>query len=85
MNPKEIVKHELIGLPLQVVDARNNSLIGLKGKVMDETKNMLILDSGKRIIKSNATFRIKFKNKNVQVKGSLLIGRPEDRIKHKIK
>lgn len=85
MNPKEVIQHELIGLTIEVISAENKSLIGLKGKIVDETRNLLILENGKKIIKSNATFKIKFKNKNISVRGSLLVGRPEDRLKQRIR
>ena len=42
-----ILKHELIGLDVEVVDANNKSQIGLKGKVVDETRNTLIIKSQK--------------------------------------
>ena len=85
MNIKEVVKYELIGSNLEVIDSKNKSLIGIKGKIIDETKNMLVLDNEKKLIKSQSTFKIKFKNKIIKIKGKLLVGRPEDRLKKKIK
>ncbi len=41
---KLIIKDELIGRVIEVIDAQNLSLIGIKGTVIDETKNMLIVE-----------------------------------------
>jgi len=85
MGVKDYIKYELIGSQIEVVDSKNKSLIGLKGKIIDETKNMLILDNQKKLIKSQSTFKIKFKNKTIKIVGKLLVARPEDRLKKKIK
>jgi|TARA_B100001971_G_C18257678_1_gene583653 ribonuclease P protein subunit POP4 len=85
MNVKNIVKYEFIGSDLEVIDSRNKSLIGLKGRVVDETQNMFILDDGKKLIKSQSKFKIKMNKKTIEIKGSLLVGRPEDRLKKQIK
>ena len=84
MAVKDLLRHELIGCEVEVVDASNSSLIGLKGKVIDETKSSLLIESNdktKRIFKRNTTMKIKFKHNTIQVRGDLLVGRPEDRIK----
>lgn len=78
---KDIPRHELIGTTIEVVDAQNKSLIGIKGKIIDETRNMLILDGGKRIIKDKVRLKMKIDNKNIEIDGRILVGRPEDRIK----
>ena len=85
MALKDYVKYELIGSQLEVVDSKNKSLIGMKGKIIDETKNILFLDNKKKLIKNQSTFKIKFKNKTIKIKGQLLVCRPEDRLKKKIK
>ena len=85
MNLKNLVKYEFIGSDIEIVDSKNKSLIGLKGKVIDETQNMFTLDNGKKIIKSESTFKMKIHKKTIEIKGSLLVGRPEDRIKKQLK
>ncbi|MFQ5887627.1 MAG: ribonuclease P protein subunit, partial [Candidatus Hydrothermarchaeales archaeon] len=40
LTPKNLVRHELIGLETEVVDSTNHSLVGLKGTVVDETQNI---------------------------------------------
>ncbi len=84
MNPKEIIRHELIGLEVDVVKAKNPSLIGIKGKIIDETRNTITIKQKqkmKKILKEQAIFNFKVGNKTIQVDGKLLVGRPEDRLK----
>ncbi len=83
---KNILRHELIGLDCIIVCSKNKQLIGKKGKVIDETKNMLILEiKGKinKIPKNICTFQFELGKKKMIVKGSMLVGRPEDRIKRR--
>ncbi len=83
--PREIVRYELIGLKVEIVNSKNKSLIGIRGTIINETKNMLTIELDnkkiKKIIKDQATLNLKFKNHIVQVNGQLLVGRPEERIK----
>ena len=68
MNLKNIVKFELIGLTMEITEAKNKSLIGLKGKIIDETRNMLTLDTKKgikKLIKSQVKLKMKFKNNSL--------------------
>lgn len=84
MNPKDIIRHELIGLNTEVVEAKNKSLLGLKGKIIDETKNLLLIQSKKgvkKVLKDQVTLTMKFNSKKIQVEGKLLVGKPEDRLK----
>jgi len=89
ITPYNILRHELIGLEVEIVDATNPSLIGIKGRVVDETRNTLVIEkyNGKEVVipKDVAVFKFKLKDKYVKVIGSLLVGRPEDRLKKKIK
>lgn len=85
MDLRNVVKYELIGLTIEIVNSKNKSLIGLKRKIIDETKNTFILDSGERILKKICIFNIKINKKIIQINGKLLVGRPEDRIKKKVK
>lgn len=89
---QNILRHELIGLNLEVVNSTDSGLISTKGRVINETRNTLVLEkeNGKEItlVKEISTFRIQFESENVvkiDVDGRLLVGRPEDRLKRKIK
>jgi len=85
MNDYErVAKGELIGLQLEITESKNKSLKGMKGKIINETKNMLTIDTKygiKKIIKSEVKMKLKTNNKEFDVDGNILIGRPEDRVK----
>ena len=81
-----LIFHELIGLEVHVKSHTDSSLTGLKGKVVDETKNMLIVESrnGKveKIPKFGGIFVFKLSDTvSVEVRGDLIVGRPEERLK----
>ena len=79
-----ILKHELIGLEIEVVEANNESMLGLKGKVVDETRNTLVIetkDGEKKILKKNLKIKIEVSGEKIIITGTKLVGRPEDRIK----
>ena len=83
-SPTNIVRHELIGLDVEVVDANNKNLVGIKGEIVDETKHTLVIETEhgeKRVLKKGANFQVKVQNQEVIIKGDILVGRPEDRIK----
>lgn len=86
---KNILRHELIGLDVEVVRDSNISNISLLGRVFDETRNTLLIkinEVTKRIAKQNAVFRFKLPDgATLDVDGRGLIGRPEDRVKRKMK
>lgn len=86
---KDIVRYEFIGKKAKVVESKNKYNVGIEGTIIDETKNMFTIrkENGekKKIMKQNNVFEIMIKNNLVKIKGDLLIGRPEDRIKMKIR
>ena len=85
---RDIPRLELIGKELEVIDADNPSLIGIKGKVIDETKNMLIIETNnetKKLVKKQVTIKTNIEGKTFTIKGEILQGRPEERLKKKIR
>lgn len=83
LTKKNIYKHELIGLEVKVIDASHKGYTKVKGRVVDETKHMLVIeqdDVEKLVPKKNTTFRFKIDG-GVDVDGSKLLYRPEDRTK----
>jgi ribonuclease P protein subunit POP4 len=81
ITARNIIKHELIGLEVEV-KGKN-----VKGVVIDETKNMLIIKKGKRKLhfpKENNIFIFKLKSEFIEVNGKLLKGRPEERLKNNL-
>jgi len=75
---------EFIGLYVEVINSKNESMVGLKGKVIDETKDTLIINyegKMKRLVKNQVTLKVYDDGKEFEIEGNLLIGRSEDRIK----
>jgi len=89
ISSENIILHELIGLEFMVMASSNPTSKGIKGIVVDETKNTLVIeqdDVRKRIIKQDSVFRFKLPNGTIlEIDGSAITGRPEDRVKKKIK
>ncbi|MBS7659450.1 ribonuclease P protein component 1 [Candidatus Bathyarchaeota archaeon] len=85
----DIIRWEFIGTDLTVAESKNPNYVGLHGKVIDETRNTFtIVDDSKRrtMIKEVCIFHFKFPDGTVvEIDGKLLTGRPEDRLKKRIK
>ncbi len=87
ISEKNILRHELTGLRVKIVDSRNETLNNVEGIVIDETKNMFRIRTKEKEIwvqKDIADFIFTIDDKKLRVKGSLLKARPEDRVKKKI-
>lgn len=89
ITPEDLVRHELIGLEVKIVSSANKQLEGLTGRVIDETRNMLKIETKKgekSLVKEQCIFSFHLPSGEwVKVEGSLLIARPEDRIKKKLR
>lgn len=86
ITPYNILRHELIGLKAKVVEATHSGY-KCEGKIVDETKNTLIVKTsqGEKILPKNSIIlELSLPKKaKVKVDGTLLLARPEDRIKKK--
>jgi ribonuclease P protein subunit POP4 len=80
LTPHNLIYHELIGLPVEVVVPGMN----IKGVVADETRNMLVIEVGgadKKIAKDAGSFIFTLPDgRRVKVLGTLLRSQPENRI-----
>ncbi len=97
LTAKNIHRHELIGLNIEIIKSTDNQIIGLQGCIIDESKQMLVINtinsksntSASRrlsIEKKKNSFRFQLPNKEfVDVDGSLLNSRSENRIKNIIR
>jgi ribonuclease P protein subunit POP4 len=87
IKPQNILRHELIGLKAVVSRSSNDFLAGIQGHIVDETRNTIRINTKKgpkMIPKDVATFVFKLQDgSNVEVDGSRLIGRPENRMKNR--
>jgi len=84
-----IVQQEFIGLNAKVVRSPHSDYVGISGRVLDETRNTIVIlheNKKKTIIKSTAVFNFTMPDGTVvEVDGKAIIGRPEDRIKKRVK
>ncbi len=89
LRKEKLIRHELIGLHVNVIHSSNPTHIGIRGKVIDETKNMLMISNGvknKWIQKDLAIYRFTFPDKSfVDVEGKKIQYRPVHRIKKALK
>jgi ribonuclease P protein subunit POP4 len=82
MNTRDIMRSEFIGLDVEVLSAP--CYAGIRGTVSGETKNTLtVLSAGaeRMVPKFDNEFRFTYEGKNIVIKGSEILHRPEDRIK----
>ncbi len=84
-----IVRFEFIGRHAEVATNTQSTDVNLQGLVVDETRNtFVVVAHGKRksVVKESAVFRFQLPNHAVvEIQGKLLVGRPEDRLKKRIK
>ena len=90
IKPRDLPRHELIGLKVKILKSKVKSQEGIEGRVIDETMNTLVIElpRGKRVrvLKRDCTFLFTLPSGLlVKVEGKILIGRPEDRLKKKIR
>jgi ribonuclease P protein subunit POP4 len=85
-NKKGLVRSELIGLNIKIIESENKFNKGIKGKIIDETKNMFEIktkETRKKIIKDQCVFEFIIKGEKIQIDGKSLTKRPEERIKQR--
>ena len=89
IDERNILRHELIGLHATIVSSRDPNIKMRSGTIIDETQKTLTIRTNeeKTIItsKKDNTYRITLKiGHDIDVRGQMLSGRPEERIKKKI-
>ncbi|HNJ80528.1 MAG TPA: ribonuclease P protein subunit [Methanoregulaceae archaeon] len=84
ISARNILRHELIGLVVSVVDASNPLHRGISGQIIDETRNTLLIrtpDGDRRIQKQYTRFCISIPDgTRVLIDGSAIVSSPEKRI-----
>lgn len=83
-----IIRHEFIGLQAKVTDSSHSGYVGTIGEVTNETRNTLTIlsdEKEKTIVKKVSIFHFYIGNDVVEIDGKNLIGKPEDRIKKRIR
>jgi len=88
ITPKNLIRHELIGLKVSIAESTNKDNIGINGIVVNETKHMLTIKTKKglkKVAKKTSTFMFTINGKKVKVDGKRIEKKPENRIKIKVK
>ena len=84
-TPRNILFHELIGLPVRILRHTDPSLEGREGVVVWETRRTLRLRSGRgvfTVLKEGALLEINLGGgRRVRVRGDHLLGTPAERAK----
>jgi ribonuclease P protein subunit POP4 len=87
--PRNILRHELTGLDVSVIEAANPSHVNITGRIIEETKNTLLIRTSrgdKRVQKLQSCFRITLPDGTpLAIDGSALATAPERRITQNIK
>ncbi len=85
ITKRNLKKHELIGLKVEVVYSKNKTQRGIKGRVIDETEKTIRIESTdkERVVQKDGTvFRFRLpRGYKVKIKGCEISFRPEDRIR----
>lgn len=89
-TPRNILQHEIIGLRARVVESRNPYQVGIEGKIVDETMKTIAIavDGGKvkRVLKNDVKLLLDLPDgTQVLVDGRELLGRPEERLKKRVR
>ncbi len=88
ITPENVVRHELTGLPLHIVKSTDPNFVSKKGIILGETKEMIHFETDGADVsvpKSNCVFDITLPDgTQVRIKGDVLRGRPEDRMKKRL-
>jgi ribonuclease P protein subunit POP4 len=84
ITSQNITAHEWIGLRVKIAKSTDPTLQDLEGIVRDETMNTFTIETNgklRQVQKQRTTFRAELPSEKVEVDGSLLRFRPEDRVK----
>jgi ribonuclease P protein subunit POP4 len=90
ITPQNIMRHELVGLEVEITHSLHGDSKGIKGRVVDETKNTLTIEDSegyeKIIPKGSVTFKFTLPDGVIiDIEGKIIISRPEDRIKKRFR
>lgn len=84
-----VIRHEFVGLEATIAESSNPDCTSISGIVVDETRNtFVILQRRKRktVVKNQVVLRFRLPDESiVQIDGKVLVGRPEERLKRRIR
>ena len=84
ITSRNVAAHEWIGLKVEIAKSTDPTLQGLEGIVRDETMNTFTIEAKGKLLqvqKQKTIFRADLPTEKVEIDGSLLRFRPEDRVK----
>jgi RNase P/RNase MRP subunit p29 len=86
ISPNFLIYHDLIGFEvfLKRKSKIKESESPINGIIIDETKNLVILQKNnhiKKYIKKDYIFRFKVDDDILEVDGSMIVGKPENRLR----
>lgn len=86
ITPRNVARHELVGLRGRVFNSSDPSLVGIEGRVVEETTHTLVFeteDDDKTVPKAYATFEFELPDAEatVRVEGSAVDARPAERVR----
>jgi ribonuclease P protein subunit POP4 len=85
----DIIRCEFIGTEAGVSKSSHNGYVGISGRIVDETRNTFTVayhGERKSVAKGSSTFRFRFPDGTVvEIEGRILVGRPEDRVKKRVR
>ncbi|MCK4883690.1 MAG: ribonuclease P protein subunit [Candidatus Diapherotrites archaeon] len=85
ITPWNILAHELIGLELKIIGGVPRHNIGLTGQIVDETEHTIVIEdktgNEKRFSKKGIIISLLLSGGYVELKGSDIEYKPEERIK----
>jgi ribonuclease P protein subunit POP4 len=85
----DIIRCEFIGTETGVSKSSHSGYVGISGRIVDETRNTFKIEyhgERKTVPKGSSIFNFKFPDGTVvEIEGRILIGRPEDRLKKRVR
>ena len=85
----DLLRQEFVGLDAKVVKSSNPSQTNISGKIIKETRNTLVIlhkNTEKTVIKDVVVFHFIMPNGAVvEIDGKAIVGRPENRLKKRIR
>ncbi|MHA1959727.1 MAG: ribonuclease P protein component 1 [Candidatus Thorarchaeota archaeon] len=89
ISPNNLTRHEFMGLSAHVVASTDPSLVCRRGVIVDESKEMIHLNTARgpvRAAKQTCVFDMTLPDGTVvRVDGHNLRGRPEERLKKRLR
>lgn len=88
LTPRNLPRHELLGLRAKAMPLRGG--LAHAGEIIGETRNMLrmLRDDGRIVSLPKNAYRFMFElpsGEKVLVDGRILVGRPEERLKRRLR